>query len=43
MVKLTCILIKGNGVRDISCIDWMKQKHIVGVKSISHQGVTNRS
>ena len=40
---LTHILIKGNDLRDISCVDWMKQKHTVGVKSISHQGMANRS
>ena len=37
-----CTLIKGNDLRDISCVDRMKRKHKVGVKSISHQGVTNR-
>ena len=29
-------------LRDTSSIDWMKWKHRVGVKSINHQGVTNR-
>ena len=34
--------MKGNDLRDISCVDQMKWKYRVGIKSISHQGVANR-
>ena len=32
IVKLTLILIKGNDFIDTSCINQMKEKHILGVR-----------